>query len=129
MAWTKGGWVDIIGTDGSKTSVSAAASATGDIDCSGANPFIAVAVKVVVVFGGSPDADVTVEIFGLDADDANEVDTLSMYEARIPEVTSSEERATYQLNVSALDTVQIKITNNDSTDAVTVWVEAQGAYQ
>jgi len=129
MAWTKSGWSDLIGTDLSKQSINAAASATGDIDCNGTNPFITVAVKVVVVFGDSPDDGVTVEFFGRDADDADEPDTVAIYSATIEEVTSTEVRATYQINVSALDELEIKLTNNDSTDAVTVWVEYQGAYQ
>ncbi len=128
MAWTKGSWTDIIGTDGSKTSIGAGSSSSGEIDCNGANPFIYVAVKVVVVFGGSPDGDVTVEFFGKDADDADENDTLAMLTASIPEETSSEERATYQLNVAALDSLTVTITNNDSSDNVSVWVEAMGAY-
>lgn len=129
MAWTKGAWTDLIGTDGSKTSIAAAGTSSGTIDCNGANPFIVVAIKVVVVFGGSPDDDVTVELFGNDADDAAENDTLPIFSASIPEETSSEERATYQINVSALDSLVVTVTNNDSTDAVTVWVEYKGAYQ
>jgi hypothetical protein len=129
MSWTKGSWTDLIGTDGTKTTIASGATETGDIDCNGANPFIVVAVKVVVVFGGSPDDDITIEFFGKDADDAAEVDTLAIFEASIPEQTSSEERATYQINVSALDTLQVSITNNDSADSVDVWVEYMGAYQ
>lgn len=129
MAWTKSSWADLIGTDGSKETLAAGSATTGDIDCNGANPFITVGVKTVVVFGGSPDDDVTVEFLGVDADDANEVDTLAMYEAAIPEQTSSEERATHQVNVSALDTLRVKVTNNDSSDSVDVWVEYMGGYQ
>lgn len=128
MAWTKSTWADVIGTDGTKASVSAAATATGVIDCNGTNPFITLGVKVVVVFGTTPDDDVTVEFLHRDADGAAEDDTIPLYEAAIPEVSTSEQRATYQLNVSALDSVKVKITNNDSTDAVTVWVEAMGGY-
>jgi len=129
MAWTKSSWSDVIGSDGSKTTVTAGSTTTGDIDCNGANPYIVVAIKVVVVFGGTPDDDVTVELFGVDADGANEVDTLALFEASIPEVTSSEERATYQINVAALDTLRVSVMNNDSTDSVDVWVSAMGAYQ
>jgi len=129
MAWTKTAWADLIGSDASKTTVAAGSSTTGDIDCNGANPFIVVAIKVVVVFGGSPDDDVTVKLFGVDTDGANEPDTLAMYEAAIPEVTSSEERATYQVNVSALDHLRVQVTNNDSADSVDVWVSYMGAYQ
>jgi hypothetical protein len=129
MAWSKTAWSDVIGSDASKTSLAAGASTTGDIDCAGTNKYISLAIKVVVVFGATPDGDVTVEVFGLDADGANEVDTLAMFEATVPRVTSSEERATYQLNVSALDQVRVKLTNNDSADSVSVWVSARAGYQ
>lgn len=129
MAWTKAAWADVIGTDASKSTVGAAASTTGNFDCNGSNPFIMAAVKVVVIFGSSPDGNLKVEIFGLDADGANEVDTLSMFLAHIPYVTSSEERATYHINVAALDQIQVKVTNLDTTDNVSVWVSAMGAYQ
>jgi len=129
MAWTKGSWTDLIGTNASKTTITTGNTSTGDIDCNGANPFIVVAVKVVIVFGGSPDDDVTVEFIGIDTDGGNEPDTLPMFEAAIPEETSSEERATYQVNVSALDHLRVAITNNDSTDSIDVWVSFLGAYQ
>lgn len=128
MAWTKSAWQDIIGTDASKASVAHGSTTTGTIDCNGANPYITLGVKVVVVFGTTPDDDVTVEFLHRDADDAAEDDTIPIYEAAIPEVSTSEERATYQLNVSALDTVKVRITNNDSADAVSVWVEGMGGY-
>ena len=128
MAWTKSAWADIIGTDASKVTLSAASTTTGTIDCNGANPYITLGVKVVVIFGTTPDDDVTIEFLGRDADDAAEDDTLPIYEAAIPEVSTSEERATYQLNVSALDTVKVRVTNNDSADSVDVWVEGMGGY-
>jgi len=129
MAWTKTAWTDLIGTDASKTNLAAGSSATGDIDCNETNPYIVVAVKVVVVFGGTPDGDVKVEFFGVDADGANEPDTLAVFAATIPYSASSEERATYQINVSALDTLRVEVTNQDSSDAVSVWVSYMAAYQ
>lgn len=129
MTWTKAAWADVIGTNASKTTINAGNTSTGDVDCNGANPYIVVDVKVVVIFGASPDDDVTVEIFSVDADGANEPDTLALFEATIPEVTSTEERATYTINVAAKDTIRVSITNNDSTDSVDVWVSAMGGYQ
>jgi hypothetical protein len=132
MAWEKSGWSDIIGTDGSKSTITSGSSANGDLDCNntstGNNPFITAVWKVVIVFGSTPDDNCTVEWFGKDVDDANELDTLALMTATVPEQTSSEERATYLLDVSAFDTINIKVTNNDSTDSVTCWVEAQGGY-
>ena len=128
MSWTKTSWADLIGTNASKTTITAGNDSSGNIDCNGSNPFMLVAVKVVVVFGASPDDNVTVEAFGYDADGAAEVDTLPMFVTEIPEVTSSEERATYQIDVSALDQLQIVITNNDSADSIDVWVSYMGAY-
>ena len=63
-----------------------------------------------------------------DTDGANEDDTLALWAAEIPEVSTSEERATYQLNVSALDHVKVKITNNDSADTIDVFVSAMAGY-
>ena len=128
MAWTKAAWADIIGTNASKQTVTATNSTSGYVDCNGSNPYMTVAFKVVVVFGATPDDNATVEVFGYDADSAAEVDTLPMFIAEIPEVTSSEERATFQIDVSALDQIQIVVTNNDSTDSIDVWVEAMGGY-
>lgn len=129
MAWTKTAWVDLIGSDSSKTTITAGSTATGDIDCNGANALVVVAVKVVVIFGATPDGNVKVELFGVDTDGANEPDTLALYEAEIPYVASSEERVTYQINVSALDHLRVQLTNSDTTDNVDAWVSYMGAYQ
>jgi len=128
MAWAKTAWVNVVGTDATKINISAAGTATGTVDCDGANPYITLAVKVVSVFGTTPDDSCLVEILGRDANGAAEDDTLALWSAEIPEVSTSEERATYQINVSALDTVKVRITNQDSADAISVWVSAMGAY-
>lgn len=129
MPLTRTAWTDLIGTDGSKTTVSAGSSTNADLDCNGTNNFHAVGVKVVVVFGSTPDGNTEVNFYGKDADDANEVDTVPMAGSfAITEVTSSEERRTVQLSTVALDTLNVEIVNNDSTDNVTVWVEYLGVY-
>ncbi len=129
MPLVRTGWTDAIGTDGAKTTVSAAASASADIDCNGANNLHEVGVKVVVVFGGTPDGNVEVNFYGKDADDANEQDTVPMAGSfTIDEVASSEERRTVQLPTGALDTLVVEVVNNDSADNVTVWVEYLGVY-
>jgi hypothetical protein len=128
MAWTKTVWSDLIGTNASKTSVTAGNASTGDIDCNGTNPLVTVAVKVVVVYGATPDDDVAVRLYGVDADGANEADTVALYEATVPYVASSEERATFSVNVAALDTLRVEVDNQDSTDSVDVWVSWMGAY-
>lgn len=129
MAWNKTTWIDLIGTNASKQSIASGATAGADIDCNATNKLIYVTVKVVVVFGASPDDDVSVELLGKDLDGANEADTLAMFAASIPQVTSSEERATYQFNVASLDGLRVEVNNNDSADAVTAWVSWMGGYQ
>jgi hypothetical protein len=129
MAWTKSAWADVIGTDTTKITVSGGSSTTtGTVDCNGTNPYVTLAIKAVAIYGTTPDDSVLVEVLGVDADGANEDDTLALWSAEIPSVSTSEERATYQLNVSALDTVKVKVTNQDSTDTVDVWVSVMGGY-
>ena len=128
MAISKSGWIDVVGTDGGKTNVVAAGTASGNIDCAGANKYITVAIKTVVIFGATPDDNVLVELFGRDSDDADELDTVPMYGFEIVAVAGTEERVTRQVEVSSLDGLTVTLTNNDSADAVDVWVEIQGAY-
>jgi hypothetical protein len=128
MAWTKSAWADVIASNASKTTVTSNSTVSGDIDCNGTNPFVTLAVKVVAIISNTPQDDVLVQFYGVDTDGANEPDTLAIYEAEIPAVTSSEERATYQLNVSALDNVRVLITNQDDADAISVWASYIGGY-
>jgi hypothetical protein len=129
MAWTKTSWADVIGTDATKSSVGAGSTATGNIDCNDANPYIVAAIKVRVIFGSSPDDGVDISFFGRDADGAAENDTVPIFAASIEESSTAELGATYQVNVAGLDTLNVKITNNDSADSVDVWVSRLGAYQ
>lgn len=129
MTWTKSSWADVIGTNASKQTVNAGATASGDVDCNGANPYMVLGIKVVVVFGASPDGALTINIYRKDADGANEQDTVVGFSAQIVEVTSSEERFTFEISVLATDTVTIEVENEDTTDSVDVWVSAMGGYQ
>lgn len=129
MAWAKEAWADVIGTNATKITVAAAGTTTGTIDCKDPNPLISLAIKAVSIFGTTPDGNIKVEVLGRDTDGAAEDDTLAMWSAELPLVSTSEERATYQLNVSALDRVKVRVTNNDTADNVSVWVSAMGAYQ
>ena len=129
MAWAKEAWTDRVGTNATKIVVAAAGTTTGTIDCNGANPLISLGLKTVGIFGTTPDGNIRIQLFGLDTDGANEVDTVPMWSAELPLVSTSEQRVTHQINVSALDHLMVKITNLDSTDNVSVWLSSMGAYQ
>ena len=128
MAWTKSAWADVIGTDATKIVLSAASTTTGTVDVNYTSPFITLALKVRSIFGTTPDDSCLIEVLGRDTDGAAEDDTLTLWAAEIPEVSTSEEGTTYQINVSALDHVKVRVTNQDSTDNISVWVSAMGGY-
>ena len=128
MAWTKSAWADVIGTDATKITMTAASTTTGTVDVNGANPYITLSLKVRSIFGATPDDSCLIEVLGRDTDGAGEDDTLPLWAAEIPEVSTSEEGTTYQINVSALDHVKVRVTNQDSADTIDVWVSAMGGY-
>lgn len=128
MPWTKTAWSDLIGSDATKVTLSAGSTTTGTLDCAAANDYITLGLKVLVVFGTTPDDDVTVDVYGLDTDSGADTDTIPIRTGSIPEVSTSTEVVTYQIPVSALDHVKVKITNNDSADTVDVWVNWMAGY-
>lgn len=129
MPWNKTAWSDVIGTNATKITLSAASTTTGTIDCAvPANPYVALGIKAVSIFGTTPDDSCLIEIVGRDTDGAAEDDTLALWAAEIPEVSTSEERATYQVNVAALDHVKVRVTNQDSADTIDVWVSVMAGY-
>lgn len=129
MAITKTAWTDIEGTDAAKTSVAAGVTETSsDFDCNGANPYLYVAIKVVVVFGGTPDDDVRIQIVPYGADDSPAEEDTYVQEFVIPSEASAEHRRTFQIFTGALDTIRVKTINDDTTDAITVWIAASGMY-
>jgi hypothetical protein len=96
-------------------SLAAGASATDDIDLDNAS-YDAVQVTVEIVFGGTTDGDVDVEIL-LSSDSGTTDDTEASIKYTIPATDS----ATKSRSVTVKDTpyIAIKVTNNDSTDNVT----------
>ena len=96
-------------------SVTAAATATDDIDLDAAG-YDAVCVTIEIVFGGSPDGNVTVAVNASNDSGTND-DTISLHSFAIPEDTSATKRIS--LVVKDVAYLAIAVTNNDSTDAVT----------
>lgn len=99
----------------SSGTVAAAASATDDIDLDTAD-FDAVLIVIEIVFGGSPDADCTIEIFG-SANSGTDDDTEALYSFSLAEDTSATKRISFV--VKDVPYIAVKLTNNDSTDNVT----------
>ena len=128
MPWSKTAWADVIGSDATRITLSAGSTTTGTVDVAGTHKDVMLGVKILVVFGTTPDDDVTFDVYGLDTDGGNDTDTISMRTGSIPEESTSTEIATYQIPVGALDHVKVKITNNDSTDTVDVWVSSMAGY-
>jgi hypothetical protein len=129
MPWTKTTWANLVGTNTTSTEVAPSGTISGNIDCAGANDYISLAVRVSTLFDTAPNKATQVDFFGYNADAADtDVDTIAIYTAEIPQVTTSEEIATYQLNVSALDQMQVLVTNLDSTKSIWVHVSYQAGY-
>lgn len=114
MAIIKPKWTENVTLHGS-SSVSAAASATDDVDLAnlGAD---AISAQIEIIFGGTPDGPVLIEIFASPDSGVND-DTEPLFAFELPEATSATKRITFNLQNVAY--VAVKITNNDTTDAVT----------
>lgn len=107
-------WTENVNLHTSGT-VSAGASATDDIDLDtlGAD---ATAIVIEIVFGGSVDGDVLVEIFA-SSNSGTDDDTLPLASFSISETNSATKRKTIVIQDVAY--IAVKVTNNDSTDNVT----------
>lgn len=95
--------------------VAAAASATDDIDMS-ASGMIWVSMTIEIVFGASPDGNVTVQVFHSNNSGTDD-DTEPLFRFTIEEATSTTKRAPIFVQPGAY--LAVKITNNDTTDNVT----------
>jgi len=97
----------------------AAASRTGDIDLADAG-YDMVTVTVEAVFGGTPDGNLQIDFYA-SSNSGSDDDTEPIFSAEIEYATSTTKRKTY--SIAGVGYVAVKITNNDSTDAVTteVW--------
>ena len=129
MAWNKTTWANLIGTQTTSTEVAPSGTIGGDIDTHGANKYVTLAVRCSVLFDNAPNQPTQIDFLPKNTDDSDtDPDTLAMFSAQIPTVTTSEEIATYQLNVSALDQLRVFITNLDTTQSVWVNVTYQAGY-
>ena len=95
--------------------VAAAASATDDIDIDNL-AYLMVSVTIEILFGGSPDGDVDIEVFGSN-DSGTQDDTEPILSFKLSEATSTTKRRTFQ--IMGVPYIAVKITNNDTTDTVT----------
>jgi len=117
------------GTSTTSVEVAPSGNTGGNIDCAGANDYISLAVRVSVLFDTAPNKASQVDFYGYNADAADtDADTIAIYTAEIPQVTTSEEIATYQVNVSALDQMRVIVTNLDTTKSIWVHVSWQAGY-
>lgn len=107
-------WTENVNLHTSGT-VAGGASATDDIDLDtlGAD---ATAIVIEIVFGGSPDGDVDVEIFA-SSDSGTNDDTEPLAAFTITFATSATKRAT--IVIKDVPYIAVKVTNNDSADNVT----------
>ena len=129
MAWSKTTWANLRGTNTTSVEVAPSGTTGGNIDCAGANKFISLAVRVSALFDTAPNKAARVDFYGYNADAADvDADTIAIYTADIPQHTTSEEIATYQVNVSALDQMRIVVTNLDTTKSIWVHVSYQAGY-
>ncbi len=129
MPWTKTAWANLRGTNTTSVAVAPSGNTGGNVDCAGANDYISLAVRVSVLFDTAPNKAAQVDFYGYNEDMADtDADTLAIYTAEIPQVTTSEEIATYQINVSALDHVRCVVTNLDTTKTIDVHIAYMAGY-
>jgi len=129
MAWYKTDWFDLIGTDAFKENINSEAIKVGDIDCSGVNPYIKLSIKLAVVFGSVISGNVSMEVYGLDADLSNKPDTEPIWTQYLDDYASSERVITVaNLDVSALDSIRVIIRNNGTANSINAWVSYHAVY-
>jgi len=129
MPWTKTTWANLIGTNTTSTELAPSGTISGDIDTAGANDYISLAVRVSTLFDTAPNKGLQIDFFPINTDAADtDRDTLALYTFEIPQVTTSEEISTPQVNVSALDQVRVLLTNLDTTKSQWVHVSWQAGY-
>ena len=96
--------------------VAAAASTSGDIDMA-ALGYDVVVIQIEVTFGGTPDGNATIEILS-SSDSGTKDDTIALYSVSVTEATSTTKRISIPIDRIAF--LQVKVTNNDTTDAIAV---------
>lgn len=108
-------WTENVALKSSGT-IAAAASDTQDIDLDTEN-YDLITVVVEIIFGGSPDGNVVIERFD-SANSGTDDDTEPVFSVEVEFATSATKRVSIPIQNTAY--TAIKITNNDSTDNVTV---------
>ena len=114
MATFQSVWTENVNLHTSGT-VAAAASATDDIDLA-ASGYVGVTVTIEIVFGGTPDGNVLVEVL-MSNNSGTDDDTEPYLSFTIEESVSATKRASFR--TFGVPYIAVRITNNDSTDNVT----------
>ena len=109
----------------SSSSISAGSSVTDDIDLDNLGA-LGVAIQIEIIFGGTPDANVLVEILG-SVDSGTQDDTEVIHSFTIEDTASATKRGP-TITVFDFPYIAVRVTNNDSTDSVTydglfAWVQ------
>lgn len=131
MAWNKSTWQDVIGTEISKSTVTFGNSVTGVINTNLASPlkFLNLSIRCEVLFGGTPDGNAEIKVYGRDVLGGDESDTIPIYRQDIEFVTSDSQIITLpNIDTSSIDSLQIEVLNKDSTDSIDVWVSFMYGY-
>lgn len=114
MATIKAVWTENVNLH-SSASLAFGASATDDIDLDNLGADTA-AITIEIIFGGSPDGDVLVEIFhSTDSGSADDTEPASSF--IIPQGVSATKRRT--LIVAGTPYIAVTVTNQDSADGIT----------
>jgi hypothetical protein len=112
---------DLIGTQASKTTITAGSSSTSSsLDCS---TYVGILVGMEVVFGGSPDDTTQLEVQTSPDNSTWDTEAYALFE--IDEDISTTKMKTMRIGPEA-KYIRVKVTNNDSTDSVSVWAYAVG---
>lgn len=127
MAKITADWTEAV-TLHSSSSVAAGVSVTDDIDLDNLGA-IAVMIQIEIIFGGTPDANVLVEILG-SVDSGVQDDTEVLHSFTIEDTASATKRQSIVVHDVAY--LAVRVTNNDTTDSVTydglyAWLQRDSA--
>jgi hypothetical protein len=112
---------DLIGTSGSKTTITAGnSSLSSSLDCS---DYVGILIGGSIDFGASPDDDVIIEVF-TSPDNIN-FDDIAYTVFRIGYATSATVQKTIRIGPE-VKYLKVKATNDDTTDSIDAWVCAVG---
>lgn len=125
MAWTKTAYTEILA---STTITTGSNSTSSEFVCDGTDDYVVANVIVRATIGATPDDDITCEVIPvIDGVDSN----VGLPTFKIDAVNNASTALVYPLDfaVDTWDGFKIRLTNDDSTDSVTlVSIEARGAH-